>query len=173
MKKYNWPGLIRLFLPPVVLMALGVILIIYPDTAAALVANVAAWILILVGTGCGIAGLLGSPRRRVWNVFCAAAMLGLGIWMLNNPLLIARGIGKFMGILLIVEGVGDLISARRRGIAPLVTAAMGVVLVLLPMTTSRIFFTIIGIVTLGAGAVALAGRIRRGDFRHDPDVFDV
>ena len=169
MKKYKWD----LLLMPVFLMAMGVILIMFPDIAAMLIAKICAWQLILIGTGFGIAGMLGTARGRLRKVIIAAATLLFGIWILCNPLSIAKAIGKFLGLLLVMEGLGDLFSARRRGLAPLITGITGAVLVLVPMTTSRIFFIVVGIVVLCAGVVELADRLRRGDFQRKDDVFDV
>ena len=55
----------------------------------------------------------------------------------------------------------------------LITGITGAVLIMVPMAVSRTFFIIVGIVVLCAGVVELADRLRRGDFRGDPDIFDV
>ena len=169
MKKYKW----ELLVMPVFLMVLGVILIMFPDIAAMLIAQICAWQLILMGTGFGIAAMLGSTRSRLLRVITAAVMLTFGIWILCNPLSIAKAVGKFIGLLLVAEGLGDLLSARRRGPAPLITGITGAILVLVPMATSRIFFIILGIVALCIGVVELADRLRRGAFRGERDIFDV
>ena len=83
MKNRNWLEVVRPLLMPLTLVTLGVILIVNPDSAAALVGKVIAWILILAGTGLGIAALSGDVARRLRRLFPAAAALILGIWLLS------------------------------------------------------------------------------------------
>lgn len=173
MKRYDWPALIKLLLAPGLLILLGLVLIVNPDSAAALVAKIIGWFFLLTATGLGLISLLGDPVRRARRVLLAVIGLAAGIWLLLNPLVLAANVGRILGLLLIVNGLGDLLSARRRGIVPLAVAAVGAILVLLPMTTSRIFFTILGLLVLFAGVTELADRLRRGGHRDDPDIIDV
>ena len=100
MKNRNWLDIVRPLLMPVTLVILGVILIVKPDSAAALVGKIVAWILILGGTGMGLAALSGDIARRLRRLVPAAAALIAGIWLMSDPLIIAKGLGRFLGILL-------------------------------------------------------------------------
>ena len=160
MKNRDWLDIVRPLLMPVTLVILGAILIVKPDSAAALVGKIVAWILILGGTGMGLAALSGDIARRLRRLVPAAAALIAGIWLMSDPLIIAKGLGRFLGILLALQaggGIGDAIrSGRRVSVLSIVTLAAGVVLVLVPMTTSRIVIVIGGIVVLCIGAAELA-----------------
>ena len=56
-----------------------------------------------------------------------------------------------------------------------VTAAIGAILILLPMTTSRVVFSICGLVVLLIGIVMLVDRIRKRRLlepKDDPNIID-
>lgn len=161
MKNRNWTEWIE----PLLLMILGIILIVNPDSAAALVAKILAWVLILVGTGMGIAALHGDTARRVRRLIPAVIALALGIWLMANPLFLAESLGRFLGILLAIQGMGDVISAvkgeRSLNVISVVTLAAAVFLIMVPMTTSRILITICGIVVLCIGVAELSDKLLR------------
>ena len=163
MKDRKWLERLNPLLMPITLVILGVILIVNPDSAAALVGKLVAWLLILLATGMGLVALYGDLSRRVRRLIPAAIALVLGLWLLANPLFIAESLGRFLGILLALQAGGNIGSAFRRGrritLLSVITLAAGVVLVLVPMTTSRIVLIICGIVVLCIGAAALAERL--------------
>lgn len=180
MKQQKWFEYVKLLLFPVLLIVLGLVLIVNPDSAAALVAKVFAWALILAGTILGLLNLLGSGRRSSGQIVIAAVCLLVGLWLLANPLVLAKGIGRFLGVVLIVQGTGDILEARRMGyglpIVSVVIAAAGLILVLVPMTTSRILFIVIGIVSVICGVTGLVNRLRMQkllDGGDDPSIIDV
>ena len=163
MKDRKWLERLNPLLMPITLVILGVILIVNPDSAAALVGKLVAWLLILLATGMGLVALYGDLSRRVRRLIPAAIALVLGLWLLANPLFIAESLGRFLGILLALQAGGNIGSAFRRGrritLLSVITLAAGVVLVLVPMTTSRIVLIICDIVVLCIGAAALAERL--------------
>lgn len=165
MKNRNWLEFVKPLLMPVTLVVLGVILIVNPDSAAALVGKIIAWILILSGTGMGIAALSGDISRRLRRLIPAAIALLLGIWLMTNPLFIAKSLGRFLGLLLALQAggeIGDALRSKRRiSVLSMVTLVAGAVLVLVPMATSRIVIVICGIVVLCIGAAELAERLLR------------
>lgn len=165
MKYRNWLETVRPLLMPLTLVVFGVILIVNPDSAAALVGKLIAWILILSGTGMGIAALSGDISRRLRRLIPAAIALILGIWLMTNPLFVAKSLGRFLGLLLAFQAGGEIGDAfrdhRRISVLSVVTLVVGAVLVLVPMTTSRIVLVICGIVVLCIGAAELAERLLR------------
>ena len=107
----------------------------------------------------------------------ALACLVVGVWLLKNPLLLAAGIGRLVGILLLIRGIQDLLSSNygRGKVLSLITALLGLVLILLPMTTSRVVFSLCGLVVLVVGITMLIDRLRLrrlmgGD--DDPNIID-
>lgn len=171
---------------PVLTVALGVILVFSPDTASVLIAKILGWVLVLVGAGCAAVGLLGHPVSRTSRFIWAAVLALAGLWMLGNPLVLAKMIGRVLGIALMIQGARDIsLNIRYNGGKPefnratvlaIATAVIGAVLVVLPLTTSRLVFVIVGVVLifLGVGEIydRLKGRpgIGSGD---DPDIIDV
>ena len=163
MKDRKWLERLNPLLMPLLLVILGVVLIVNPDSAAALVGKLVAWLLILLATGMGLVALYGDPSRRVRRLIPAAIALVLGLWLLANPLFIAESLGRFLGILLALQAGGTIGSAFRRGrrvtLLSVITLVAGVVLVLVPMTTSRIVLIICGIVVLCIGAAEMAEQL--------------
>ena len=96
----------------------------------------------------------------------------------TRPLLLAAFAGRIIGLLLLADGLADLINAHRRGIRglmPLIIAILGGILLLMPMTASRLVFRLCGLVVLVIGGAMLFDRIRhprlsRG--KDDPNIID-
>ena len=79
-------------------------------------------------------------------------------------LLLASFAGRIVGLLLLIDGIGDLMNARRqgiRGLMPLVATVLGAVLTLMPMSASRLVFSLCGLLVAIVGVVMLLERIRR------------
>ena len=162
MKKRDILSLLYQLASPVLLMVLGVILLISPDTASALISKILGWCLTLVGIAIGIWAIV-DRKSAVGKGIAAVLCVGTGGWLTAHPLLLAAGIGRFLGILIVLRGVRDLLLARNRGQGnglAVITTVVGAVLVLLPMTTSRLVFRICGAVILGIGAAMLVQRLK-------------
>lgn len=178
MKNRNWLAFLQPLVMPAVLVVLGIVLIVNPDSAAALIGKIIAWALILAGTGMGIAAFSGNMSRRVGRLIPAVVCLVLGLWLVANPLFIAESLGRILGILLILQGGSDLLEAlggkRSFSLISFITLASGIILVLVPMTTSRIVITICGIVVLCIGAAELADRLlrRQPPKKDGPRIYD-
>ena len=177
MKNKNWFDILQPLVMPALLVVLGIVLIVNPDSAAALVGKVIAWALILCGTVAGIGALSGDISRRIRRLIPAAVALVLGLWLLANPLFIAKSLGRILGILLTVDGASGVTAAlrgeRRFSVVSAITLAAGIVLILVPMTTSRILIVICGIVVLCIGAAELADRLLRRKLPpKKPDIID-
>lgn len=177
MKKESIRPLADLLLTPALLIVLGLILLLNPDSASVLIARVLGWGLITVGVGFGLSAIV-SPSGRVGKGIAAVAFAVVGGWLAGNPLALAAWIGRFIGVLLVIDGLGDIMQARKYGkrfVLPLIVAAVGVVLVALPMTTSRLVFSLAGLVVLIVGIAMLLDRLknrRRLEGPGDPDIID-
>ena len=150
-------------------IALGLILLLVPDSAAIIIAYGIGGILLLGGIVLGAGGLLDRRLSRIlWGLVC----LSIGGTLLGNPLLLARNLGRFLGIWLAMEG-GDCLRKGNRvfGVVILVAA---LVLVLSPMTLSRLLFSACGLVVLLIGIGMLADRLKNQKYldKGDDNIID-
>lgn len=177
MKKMNFSDWVRLLATPVLLIGLGAVLLFSPDSAAALIVRILGWILI-AGCAATVMFALMSPGALVTKVL-TAVILGLGgIWMVTHPLGLAAWLGRLVGIVLVFQGIQDLIYNRIRmgsPLMPILLVVVGAVLVFLPMTTSRLVFAAIGAVILALGVFNLITRVKRArgfNEPEDPNIID-
>lgn len=175
MKKQDILSAVQLFLAPVLVILLGLLLLINPDSASVLLSKLMGGLLILVAFIVGVAALF-SQQRRIFKLICAFLILNCGIILTRNPLLLASFAGRVVGLLLFIDGLGDMLNAHRRGIRglmPLLVTVLGGVLILMPMTASRLVFSLCGLAVTVIGIVMLLDRLRRklpeGD---DPNIID-
>lgn len=181
MKKYDFPTLLHLLGIPAVAVLLGLILLLNPDSAAALVGKILAAVLILVGVGMGYRVFRGNSGSIAPAVVC----LVLGIWFSLKPLFLAESIGRILGILLMIRGIRNLVShwqltggkprLHRGLVISAVTALAGLVLIAMPLTTSRMLFSICGIILICVGCAEGYDRLRGRkylDEGDDPNIID-
>lgn len=177
MKKQNVLSFLNLLLIPCLLMLLGLILIVNPDTASALISGILGYILIAGAVFCGIIAIFSSRSKIGKGVF-AVALAVAGGWLVNHPLVLAAWAGRFVGVLIILNSLPDMVQACKQGrriLFHLLSCAIGVVLILLPMTTSRLVFSICGGVVLVIGAVMFLDRLRGRRWLtegEDPNIID-
>lgn len=177
MKRKNWMNVISPLVMPALLVVLGVLLIVRPDSAATLIGKILAFSLLLAGTVLAIGALTGNPAQRIGTLLLAAILLALGLWLLTNPLFLAASLGRILGILLILEGastvVGALHSHYPLPVMALLSLIAGVVLVLVPMTASRLVSIICGIGVLCLGVGELAEKLLSKKPPKKPDIIDI
>ena len=177
MKKQDLLSLIKLLLVPILLILLGLILVVNPDTASALISTVIGYVLIFCGICTGIAAVF-SPTGKVGKGIAAAVLVIVGGWLAMHPLWLTAWISRFLGMLIMINSGMDLVYAwkqKRNVVFYAAATAVGAVLILLPMTASRLVFTLCGVAVLVIGIVMLLDRIRgrrwltEGD---DPNIID-
>lgn len=156
MKRKNIPEAVRHLAMPVTLMVFGLLLLVFPDSASVIIAYGVGGILLLAGIIMGIGALLD---RRLSQIFWTLVCLSLGTTLVGNPLLLARNVGHFLGILLAIEG-GSCLRKGSRTFGTVLLAAAAV-LVFSPMTLSRLLFSLCGAVVLIIGAVMLLSRLKQ------------
>lgn len=177
MNKRDLLSMLQLLLTPVLVIALGLLLLFNPDSASVLIAKVLGWLVLLVGGGFAIAALVDSDGRT-GKVITAGVLFAAGMFLSRNPLVLAAWVGRLVGIFLLVDGIQDILHSRKMGIRyrmPIIVAAIGAVLILMPMTTSRLVFSACGLLVLVIGVVMLLDRLRtrrlpEGD--NDPNIID-
>lgn len=183
MKKYTIPQLISLLGMPALTVLLGLVLLFGPDTASALIGKILGWSGVLGALAFAFGARSGQNRRAVVGGILLGA---LGVWMLMNPLFLASFMGRLLGIFLLLRGLGNLrMNRKTQGGKLLVTPGLvlaaaitllGLVLILVPLATSRLVFSVVGIVLICVGIAEGIDRIRGRkllDEGSDPNIIDV
>ncbi|MBQ7800704.1 MAG: DUF308 domain-containing protein [Oscillospiraceae bacterium] len=178
--------LLRLYAGPALLALAGLLLLFSPDTASALIAKAVGWIAIIAGAAGLLRGVLGAAPDRTRAIVGAVICLGLGIFVVSFPMVLADTLGRFLGIFLVCFGASGVRQALQKRDADLpyrdslivagVTLAAGILLFLLPRTLSRIILNICGVVLIVIGVVNALGTYREQkaieDGSHRPDIID-
>ena len=177
MKKQNILSMIQLLLVPGLLTLLGLILVINPDTASALISRLLGYALILGAVCTGLAAVFiksGQISRGIASVTLAI----VGGWLVAHPLWLAAWISRFLGIIIVINVLPDLwyaLKQKRNCLFHILAAAVGVTLILLPLTASRLVFTLCGIAVLAIGGLMFLDRIRGRRWlkeASDPNIID-
>lgn len=171
MKKEKILYLLERLSMPVLLCALGLALLLAPDTASALVGRVAGIGLLVVGLlhlAEGLSARLDTGRRVTIGLVCLVA----AVWLLRHPLALAAWIGRLAGIYFVIRGLGELRDARRLGqrlTLPLITTLAGALLILSPMITSRLVLKAMGVVLFLVGLLQILSRLGQQKRLDGPD----
>lgn len=182
MKKENIKKMIPQMLVPALLTALGVILLVSPDSATILASRIIGGTLILIGAEKAFGKLQGQKVYGGWLLTFVCCFLGLFIMI--QPLVLAEALGRFLGILLVIRGVGDVKKAaicrdsglpyKRTMTIALITAIAGFVLAALPMTLTR---TILRLCGLAVGLIGIMNILEKSEAAKqleagDPNIID-
>lgn len=164
------------FAPPVLVILCGAFLLFSPDSASALVSKVFGWCLFGAGVLWGVMLLTSHARlSRFWG---AAVCIVLGMWLVNNPLALARSVGRLVGLFVVVRSVQELLHCvnPQGKVLSILAIILGSFLLLVPMTTSRLAFILLGGILILMGITMLVERIRdrgnRLDSGDDPNIID-
>lgn len=152
MKKQDIRSLLSLLALPMGLIVISVVLIFNPDSASALVSRLLGWGLVIGGVGTLCFGAYGRLFRGI-------GMICVGSFFLANPLTLAAFVGRVIGVLMALRGIREMMQVRDSLLSALMTI-VGVVLALLPMTTSRLVFIGCGVVVFILGLVMLIRRLK-------------
>ena len=175
MKKHSVSAFLSRFATPAVLIALGLVLIFCPDTASALISKVAGWCLMMAGVVMAVAMVVDS-NWSVSRILTILVLAGLGRWLMSHPLAWAAWGGRIIGLLILLRGIRDFSQSvfTQGKVLSVLTAVLGLVLILLPMTASRMVFALCGVVILAVGGGMLAERIweKKNWEDDDPNIID-
>lgn len=153
--------LVEMYSTPVLLILLGLVLVLNPDSAAAMISKVIGWIILLAGVAFGASAAI-SKRSIALKVIVCFALVGLGSVLLKRPLALAVSLGRIAGVFLLLRGIQDLREAMQwqsSRLTAVVTMVLGAVLIILPMTTSRLVMIVLGLLALGWGIAVLRERL--------------
>ncbi len=177
MKKYDFFSLLRLLAAPALTVLMGLVLLLSPDTATALVSRLLGWVFLLLAVADGFSARAGDKKKIL-----RAVIVGIiGVWVLLNPLSLAKSLGRVLGLTFFIWGSGSIRKNYRDRLTPGIVAAgavalLGIALFLVPMTATRLVLNIAGIVIIGIGVAdgydRLYGKkmLNDGD---DPNIIDV
>lgn len=171
MKKQAFLSIAKLLSTPVLLILLGLLLMADPHVVSAAIAGIVGYILIAGGVIGGVAAVI-APRGKLGKALFSIALAAFGIWLVQNPLVLAAGFWRFVGVLILINSLPDLIYARKQGRGILFqgfSVLVGLVLLLLPVTVSRIVFILCGVVVLLIGVFMAVDRIRGRRWLKDGD----
>lgn len=175
MKKKDFEYLMNTFAMPVLLMLLGLVLLINPDSASIAIARIIGWILSMAGIFYGIYAVIGEKHRRTMRMVSAVICLILGSVLQANPLILARNIGRFLGVLLAAEGGQIFFKHTGSKLLGILTLVGAVILVMAPLTASRLVFALCGLILISIGGAQLLERLKRkklGGSSDKPDIID-
>ena len=163
-------------------IVIGALLLTNPDFGSAVVSNILGWLLVVFG---GLALVYGLLKKAgiVWDIVSALVVVIGGV-MLWNPLMLARVLGILLGLFLAFQGLTALSTAlkiRRNGgnagaalVLAILLLVLGLVLMFLPLTTSRLLMPIAGIIFTASGVISLLIRAKtdRLQERNDSNIVD-
>lgn len=161
MKNKGFLNKLFLLASPIAVILLGLLLVFNPDFASGFLSRVLGWMLCVIGIGFGVAAIVDGERILQRGI-AAVLLVCIGATLSAKPLLLASWIGRIIGLLIALRGIRDLQGdwGQNHTLA-WITIAVGVILVLLPMTTSRLVFSVCGLVVLFIGIGMLADRLRK------------
>ncbi len=158
------------------LIAAGVLLVCNPDFGSAAVAMVVGWVLVAFGALGLFVSIVSWPAFGIPETALCALALGFGIYILCNPLSLASIAGVALGVWLAVQGLSAVRESvylkKQYGVsdAELIFGALmivlGVILVIFPLTTSRVVMVIVGIALAICGGANLVFRARSAKYLH-------
>ena len=170
-------------LSSVILIVLGAVLLIHPDFGSKALTLTLGWLLVLAG-GIGVAVSLYTRLTFGFGTAGASMMMLLaGILILSSPMILASLFGILLGGYLVFSGFGSFADARRlRSVGQsctagmiwaVVTTAVGVYLILSPMTSSRFVMSVAGLVMIVCGIGSIVTHARLSRFLHQQEsLFD-
>lgn len=159
-----------------VMILCGAVLLLFPNSAVALVTKLLAWILVIAGVYNVIKNLTGKTGDVKSWVF-AVLYLAVGGYMLSHPLVISELVGRVLGLILVVQGLGDLRRSQYGAAKALggLTLAGGIVLMLIPRTLVNTLLALVGLVLIVVGVINCLGKLRLGgrlEEHNDPSIID-
>ena len=175
MKNLDWKAFLRREGGSILTILCGVILVMRPDTASALLSAVAGWALIAVGVAALIGGFTGSSGG---SIVPGAVLLVAGAWLHRNPLMIASVLGFVAGFWVLRQGLKAMKDAQRSkrngglwipgAVLAVLEALIGVRLMLSPLSISRMVLSIGGLALIAIGACTLAAHYKSTRYIPEP-----
>ena len=168
MSGINWKSMHRSPAGAILLIVVGALLALNPDSASALVSAILGWGLFVVGAVLVVGGFLDG--RDGGSIGQGVLFLVVGSWLRRNPLMIAKVVGVLLGLTAVQHGWRALENAQRSkrnggfwvpgAVLAAVELLVGVRLIFSPLSVSRVVLTIAGIAMVVCGVWELISRNR-------------
>lgn len=136
---------------------LGLILLFFPDSLPGAAAGILGFVIAVIGAWLIISFFFGSKAGKFTYLIVGIILMVIGFSILRDPLTLATRFGQFVGILLLLVGIRgytDESTGRTKAAAAAFTV-LGAVLILMPMTASRMLISVCGTIVVVIG-VAMA-----------------
>lgn len=156
----------------VFLIFCGLVLVLFPDHAVALVTKLMVWVLVTAGVYNVVKLILTrtATQNPIWTVL----LLVVGGYMLLNPMIIADMLGRILGLCLVSQGVSDMTRSHHPKAKTLgtLTLVAGIVLVILPRTLTDTLLGFVGLVLIVVGVINVVAQKKPKLPTGDPNIID-
>ena len=149
-------------------MAVGALLLIKPNIGSSLVATIIGWAIVALGVLALVVCISNWAQWGVPGVLASGMAVFFGVYLVRNPLSLATFLGLALGVYLLIQGLSGLAEAIRLKqvgygykvnlVLSIILLLMGAVLLIFPLTFSKMVMTIGGGVLLVCGTVNLVLR---------------
>lgn len=152
------------FINAVIMVALGLVLVIWPDVLGVMLCYLLGGALILMGV-IQLIGFLRGERLGFYskfNMIMGIVLVLLGLWICTQPHIVLSIIPVVVGIIVLIHGLMDIqytLDIKKTGntkwwiamIAAIITLVVGLLLVFNPFTAYEITMILLGIAMLYDG----------------------
>lgn len=152
------------FINAVIMVALGLVLVIWPDVLGVMLCYLLGGALILMGV-IQLIGFLRGERLGFYskfNMIMGIVLVLLGLWICTQPHIVLSIIPVVVGIIVLIHGLMDIqytLDIKKTGntkwwiamIAAIITLVVGLLLIFNPFTAYEITMILLGIAMLYDG----------------------
>lgn len=160
---------------PAVTTLLGLILLFRPDSLTTMLATIVGFVVSVIGAWLLISFFFGNQPKDGLRLAAGIIVMVLGFSIVRTPLSLISQLGRFIGILLVLQAARELTSgiAMRSKAMSAVTGIVGLVLMLVPMAPYRLLISGCGVVvTLVGIGMALDAWKSGKNSGGDPNIID-
>jgi len=166
---------LKFWIKPVLTCALGLVLLFRPGSLTAAIAKAIGILLALVGCGKLVGVFFGSNKKLDFlTVAGSIILILLGFSVIKNPVGLESRLVRLIGILLALQGIRGFVDslAPHSSVTATLSCAVGGILILMPVTASRLVVMICGIVVLLIGIGMVLDGLKNGGPGGDDDIID-
>lgn len=153
----------------------GIFALMNPLAATLTATTIVAWLFVVMG-GLQLFAAFGdlSLGARLWTALLGVLAIGIGIWIMNNPVAGTMALTWTIGLLFLIEGVAKIVLAFVTRGSPYFWAVLlsgavsvllaGIILANFPQSAMTIpgILLAVDLISTGAAMVALALHLRGG-----------
>ena len=169
----------------IIAIVLGILLIVNPDFGTGAVGIAIGAALIVIGVIILISVARRLPVIDGWELAIGIVAAVAGGTLVRNPQLVGKILGYCVSVVLILRGARSLSAAKKSGafgeeekrsrIVAVATLVVGIILFIVPLTSSRILMRLAGVVMLLVGLMNAGADIRLDRFlrqNEDSNIID-